>query len=766
VRNVNRRRFIWVLPMLVAFGLAFPASVFADAPVAQDLPSETTPEDAPVTITLTATDTESDPLTFTIVSPPSHGSLSNTQLPDCSGAPTCTEDVDYSPDANYNGSDSFTYTATDGSLDSNIATVTISITAVNDAPVAAAKPSETTQEDTPHSITMSGTDVDGDALTFSASSPTHGGLTNFGTASCNALTPSSCTETVDYTPSANYSGGDSFTYKVNDGTADSSSAIVTISITAVNDPPTADAKPSVSTAEDTLHTITLSGGDTEGSALTFAIVSPTHGSLSNVGTAQCSGTPSTCTQTVDYTPAANYNGPDSFTYRTNDGTTSSASALVSISVSSVNDTPSFTKGANQSVLTDSPARSISSWATAISTGPTNESGQTPTFHVTADDNAALFSVVPAIASNGTLTYTIAGTTGVAHLTIDVQDDGGTTGCVSISCDTSATQSFTITVMNLVAHNDGATIPQGAPATAINVLANDNPGANPSVSLTISGFPLPPAHGTVLGTGGTTNAWTGLTYQPAAAFQGSDSFSYTISDGTLTAQATVVITVSEDVTGPSDNPPVESIRTGVAISSTGVQVHVAWSATDAGVGVGRYLLQRATDGGAYTTVTLPTATTTSINITLGVGHKYQFRMRAYDKNGNGGALKYGPQFQVSRIEDSSSLLKFSATVWHVVSNASDSGGSAHYTYAKSATATMTLSGRDYAIVVPKNSFRGTASISVDGVFNASISEHTTSSTTSYRQVIWSIHFATAGTHVIQITTTSTSRFDLDAFVALR
>jgi hypothetical protein len=194
--------------------------------------------------------------------------------------------------------------------------------------------------------------------------------------------------------------------------------------------------------------------------------------------------------------------------------------------------------------------------------------------------------------------------------------------------------------------------------------------------------------------------------------------------------------------------------------------VAWSATDVGTGVARYLLQRSVDGGAYATVSLPTALTTAVNQTLTTGHTYQYRMRPYDAAGNAGALRYGPLFRVSRIENSSTLVKYAGTGWTTVSNASDSGGSARYTYALNATATMTLSGRDFAIVGPTNSFRGSAWVYVDGVFSASITEHSGSATTAYRRVLWSIHFATSATHTIQIKVAGTGRFDFDCFAALR
>src|SRR5205814_10592893 len=144
---------------------------------------------------------------------------------------------------NYNGPDSFTFKANDGSLDSNTATVTITITAVNDAPVATDQ-TVTTDEDTAKAITLSATDVEGSPLTYAiVSGPAHGTLT--GTAP--ALT---------YTPAANYSGPDSFTFKANDGSLDSNVATVTIAVTAVNDAPVATDQ-AVTTDEDTSKAITL-----------------------------------------------------------------------------------------------------------------------------------------------------------------------------------------------------------------------------------------------------------------------------------------------------------------------------------------------------------------------------------------------------------------------------------------------------------------------------------------------------------------------------
>src|SRR5262249_8157276 len=135
----------------------------------------------------------------------------------------------YTPDANYNGADSFSYKANDGSADSNVATVSINVAPVNDAPVAQ-NDIATTNEDTPDpsNVLTNDGDVDGDRLSaVLVSGPAHGSL---------ALNADG---SFTYTPDANYNGADSFSYKANDGSADSNVATVSINVAPVNDAPVA-----------------------------------------------------------------------------------------------------------------------------------------------------------------------------------------------------------------------------------------------------------------------------------------------------------------------------------------------------------------------------------------------------------------------------------------------------------------------------------------------------------------------------------------------
>jgi hypothetical protein len=165
-------------------------------------------EDTTKAITLTATDVDGDPLTFTIVTPPAHGTLSGI-------APSVT----YVPAANYNGPDSFTFKANDGSLDSNIATVSLTVNPVNDAPVAQSA-SYTIAKNQVLTGQLVATDVEGNPLTYFISTPPKKGT----------VTVNPSTGVFVYTPKPGKSGPDSFRFRANDGLADSNVARIDIRV--------------------------------------------------------------------------------------------------------------------------------------------------------------------------------------------------------------------------------------------------------------------------------------------------------------------------------------------------------------------------------------------------------------------------------------------------------------------------------------------------------------------------------------------------------
>jgi hypothetical protein len=174
--------------------------------------------------------------------------------------------------------------------------------------------------------------------------------------------------------------------------------------------------------------------------------------------------------TFHYMPEPDFFGTDTFTYKANNGTfcpqysaddpeteedestscavsqipmsLDSAEAVVTIEVRPVNDVPSFTAGPNQSADSNVGPRTVPNWATNISAGPANEGNQVVDFIVTNSNNEA-FLVQPAVAPDGTLTYTTRETaSGVVSVSVTIHDNGGT---ADGGVDTSAAQLFTITI---------------------------------------------------------------------------------------------------------------------------------------------------------------------------------------------------------------------------------------------------------------------------------------------------------------------------------
>ncbi|WP_372795839.1 Ig-like domain-containing protein [Pontiella sp.] len=266
-----------------------------EAPIADAQELQTLPYSSISNIVLTAFDFEGSNLTYTIETFPLQGSLV--------GASNVWT---YTTTNGFEGVDSFTFTANDGELDSDPATVTINVT--NELPVATAQSVEALRN-TPLDITLTGTDTDGPSnLTFTVV-----GLPTHGTLNTNA------SPNISYTPDNGYVGGDFFTFTAFDGFGSSSAATVTVTV--VNNPPVADSKITL-TAPDTPVAITLTGSDPEGSSLIF-----------NVETLPANGDLTGTEPNMTYTPTNGFTGVDSFTYTAYDGESTSSVATVSISVS-------------------------------------------------------------------------------------------------------------------------------------------------------------------------------------------------------------------------------------------------------------------------------------------------------------------------------------------------------------------------------------------------------------------------------------------------
>jgi large repetitive protein len=210
-----------------------------------------------------------------------------------------------------------------------------------------------------------------------------------------------------------------------------------VDVTDLQNPPVANPGSAV-VLEDGSVSITLTGSDPGNAPLTFQIASPTtSGSLGAI-------TPIDATSaSVLYTPNADAFGADSFSFTVDNGAQTSAPANVAITVTPVNDVPSFTANDPPAVNEGSGAHSVPGWA-SFAAGPANESGQAALeYPVSAIGNPALFVVPPSIAPDGTLSYTLAAqANGSSSFDVAVRDDGGT---ANGGVDLSAAQTFTLTV---------------------------------------------------------------------------------------------------------------------------------------------------------------------------------------------------------------------------------------------------------------------------------------------------------------------------------
>lgn len=520
------------------------------APVA-DAKSVTTAEDTTTTVVLTATDADANPLTFSVVSGPSKGTLTGTP-------PNLT----YTPAADLNGADSFTYKANDSLADSNTATVSITIAAVNDAPVADAK-SVTTPEDTPVTFPLSGSDKEGSTLTYSIiTQPAKGTLT--GTA-----------PNLTYTPAADVNGVDSFTYKVNDGSANSNTATVSITINAVNDAPGVIAK-SYETQENTPVSITLTGSDKEGNTLTYSVVAaPSNGTLT--GTAP----------NLTYMPAKNFSGADSFTYRANDGSANSNTATISITVTKnpvLDDTVVLARTGWTLKYVDSEDAADYPAVNAFDGDPDTfwhtrwKSGATPPPHEIQIDlgkpcslhgfrylprqdgfkvgNIGRYEFFTSL--DGTNWGTAVATGTFANNTTEKEVLFATTAAryVKLRSLTEANGDMHAAVAELdllgtvIANHAPAATSQSVDTsedTALSITLDGSDEDNDALTFSII---APPAHGTLAGNS------PDLTYTPAGGFSGEDSFTYQVDDGTTSSgEATVTITVTPKEVTSTNNPPV-------------------------------------------------------------------------------------------------------------------------------------------------------------------------------------------------------------------
>ncbi len=447
----------------------------------------------PRAFTLEGSDPNGSALTFAVVTPPRNGRLTGT-------APNLT----YTPNNNYTGPDTFTFTVNDGALTSPAAIVSIGVGGVfNQAPLALFQ-SVSTEPGTPAAFTLQGIDPDGDTLTFTVvRQPSNGRITG---------TPPNLT----YTPNNGFIGQDSIDFTASDGLLSSEVSSV---IFIVGDLPPQAFDLDLSTRANTPLTVTLGGLDPNGSALTFQVLTqPENGDLSGVA------------PNLTYTPDNGFNGLDTFTYTVNDGRSTSPPAKVNITIGETG----FAPTANPQALTIDVGAS-----TPITLTGSDPEEQALTFEVlTQPTGGQLTGTAP------NLTYTPnQGFEGLDEFTFRVFD--------GVLRSPSATVTITVGTLNLtpVAFPQALTTAPGTPL-AFRLGGTDPEGAPLTFAVVAA-----PQRGQLSGTA------PNLTYTPNQGFEGEDRLIFTVNDGQLTsARATITFAV-----GIFNTPPValpQSISTEV------------------------------------------------------------------------------------------------------------------------------------------------------------------------------------------------------------
>lgn len=494
------------------------------APIA-DSGSFVTTEDVVINNTLSGSDPDLTPVTFVLDADVSNGTL----LLGSTGAFT------YTPDADYNGSDSFTFHVTDGIFDSSTETVTLTITAENDAPTAVAD-SFTVAEDGTLDTTPLGNDIDpdmGDSMILVTYTQASSGSV---VASGNLLT---------YTPIQDYCGTDTFSYSIQDLSGSlSNTGIVTMTVTCMNDAPTASGSSynvtgNIATDSGYVLSGTLVGLDIDGDVLTYVIDSTVAtGSLVHTGI------------TFSYTPPVDFTGAVNFTFHVSDGTLSSSTETIDITVQPNN--------FNTAPLAYSDSFTTPEDTPIIATLSGYDLEGAPLTYI-LDTNVT--QGVLMLSSTGAFTYTpTANTNGSDSFTFHVSD--------GVNDSLVVTGSISITAVNdlPVANNDSATGTEDS-VLVISPITNDTDVEGGA--LTLSTF-TNGANGSVSASGNS------LVYTPTANACGADSVNYSITDPLGGFSNTGIISIS--LTCVND-APIATSETVSATEDTALTIAVLANDTD-------------------------------------------------------------------------------------------------------------------------------------------------------------------------------------------
>jgi VCBS repeat-containing protein len=428
--------------------------------------------------------------------------------------------LNYTPDLNYGGSDTITYSISDGKGGSATSTVNVTINPVNDNPVAVAN-AVSTPEDTLRNFDprIGDSDVDGDALTithFDGQALTTGvavtitdGATTVGTITRQA------DGTLTFMPALNYFGAKSFSYTINDGNGGTAQSTVMLTVTPVNDAPVATAAP-LSTPEDTAQDGVINVTDVDGGAPSFAVLTaPSHGTI----VVRPDGT-------YTYTPTLNFNGTDSFEVEVTDGAGGVTTIIVPVTVTAVNDAPVVTLAAPDRFVDEDTAFSFVTPITNFS----DVDGDTLTLTATLSNGAALPSWINFNPATGAFTGTPPSN---FHGNLDIK----VTASDGASTPLAVSDVFRLTINPV---NDAPVGANGSLSTNEDTVFSGTLPVATDVDgdiLTYSTGSITAAHGTVI-----INANGTFSYTPDANYNGPDSFTYSVSDGVVTRDYSMAVTI--------------------------------------------------------------------------------------------------------------------------------------------------------------------------------------------------------------------------------
>ncbi|MFC3031623.1 tandem-95 repeat protein, partial [Pseudoalteromonas fenneropenaei] len=458
-----------------------------DAPLASSQ-TLTLNEDNSLTITLAATDIENDTLSYSIVTDVNNGTLTQQS----------TNTWVYTPTLNFNGSDSFVFKANDGTADSNEATVSLTINAVNDAPVADAKIASV-NEDNSVTVTLTATDVENSALTYAIATAAQNGSASISGS------------TLTYVPNANFNGTDTIAITANDGELTSAVVNVVVTVNSVNDIPIISGSATTSVNEDTSYQFTPSASDVESSNLSFSIANQPSWASFNTATGTLSGVPGNSDVGV-------YNG---IVITVSDGVDTASLPAFSITVVNVNDAPT---------INGVPATGVKQDENYLFT-PTAADIDSPVLTFAISNK-------PVWATFDSATGSLAGTPTREHV-------GTTSGIVISVSDGQLSASLPAFSINVAEVNT-------AP-TAANMQVSLKEDSTTSFVAAVSDIDKDVLTLAVLS--GPTNGQlqvqgTTFSYTPSSNFNGNDSFTYQVSDGELSS---AVATVNIVVTAVNDAP---------------------------------------------------------------------------------------------------------------------------------------------------------------------------------------------------------------------